>query len=258
VNQRSTFLIAAFASLSVSARADRRAYDVTYEAVTASQGELDVESWTTYAANAEFPDAPASLGDRTMLELEYGITDRWDVALYNMIDIGTQNPGYAGFKLETRYRLSLPGEWFVDPVLYLEYQRLFMGNSADTLELKAIVGKDIGAWNISVNVSVELENLIYAGITPEYEYAAGVSREVLGPALKLGVEVFGSAEQPPPLAQGQPAPPLAVYTWVGPAISWATTFEHGMRGVWVTVGAGRGVTNDSPTYYGRGIVGLQF
>src|SRR5689334_15608717 len=82
-----------------AARADRRAYGETYEAVIAPKGELDVEVWSTYAAAGELDGGPASRGAREMVELEYGITDRWDAALYNMVDL-TGDSGYAGFKIE--------------------------------------------------------------------------------------------------------------------------------------------------------------
>ena len=83
-----------------TARADRRAYAETYEAVTAPRGELDVETWSTYATDGEVPNGPAGAvkGFRNMLELEYGLTDRWDVALYNLLDTDTSTgqTGYAG------------------------------------------------------------------------------------------------------------------------------------------------------------------
>src|SRR5436190_21740485 len=83
-------LLAAFVLLSpAEARADRRAYAETYEAVTAPRGELDVELWSTYARDGEVLNGPPDRGFRNMLELEYGITDRWDVALYNLLDTDT-------------------------------------------------------------------------------------------------------------------------------------------------------------------------
>lgn len=85
--------VAAVTALSAEARADRRAYGETYEAVTAPKGELDVETWHTYATDGEVSSGPAAPGHRTMLELEYGLTDRWDVALYNMIDVVHEDSG---------------------------------------------------------------------------------------------------------------------------------------------------------------------
>src|SRR5450432_4726627 len=91
----------AVALASAPARADRRAYGTTYEAVTAPKGELDVEMWSTYARDGEVLDGPPARGFRNMLELEYGITDRWDMALYNLLDTDTTTgeTGYGGAKL---------------------------------------------------------------------------------------------------------------------------------------------------------------
>src|ERR1044071_8043753 len=124
-----------------AAHADRRAYGTTYEAVTAPRGEIDVETWTTFAPQGQLEGGPSSRGMREMIELEYGITDRWDVALYNMLDVtsGETESGYAGFKVETRYRPADRGEWFVDPVLYLEFQQLFRGDAKQKIEGKLIL-----------------------------------------------------------------------------------------------------------------------
>jgi hypothetical protein len=237
----------------LAARADRRAYGQTYEAVTAPRGELDVEMWNTYAGDGEVIDGPASEGYRGMLELEYGITSRWDIALYNMLDVGAdpESTGYAGFKIESRVRLVPAGEWFVDPVLYFEYQRLFLGDVQQKGEIKLILGKDIDQWNISTNVAFELERAVGAQYTPELEYALGVSREIFGPTLKLGAEIFGKAEKPPD-------EDTRVFAWAGPTISWATTMRGTLRGFWITVAGGRGLTNHSQAYYARAILSLQF
>ncbi len=239
--------------LPLGARADRRAYGETYEAVTAPKGELDIETWHTYVGDGELLNGPASKGYRGMLELEYGITSRWDVALYNLLDI-VPDPGvtgYAGFKIETRFRLVPAGEWFVDPVLYLEYQRLFRGDAQHKWEVKLILGKDMGPWNVSTNLAFEVERAIGAKYTPEVEYDLGISREILGPTLKLGVEVFGKAEKPAD-------EDVKIFVWAGPAVSWATSLPGFMRGLWITVAGGRGLTNSSQAFYGRAIIGLQF
>ncbi len=239
--------------LPLGARADRRAYGETYEAVTAPKGELDIETWHTYVGDGELLNGPASKGYRGMLELEYGITSRWDVALYNLLDI-VPDPGvtgYAGFKIETRFRLVPAGEWFVDPVLYLEYQRLFRGDAQHKWEVKLILGKDMGPWNVSTNLAFEVERAIGAKYTPEVEYDLGISSEILGPTLKLGVEAFGKAEKPAD-------EDVKIFVWAGPAVSWATSLPGFMRGLWVTVAGGRGLTNSSQAFYGRAIIGLQF
>lgn len=234
------------------AHADRRAYGVTYEAVTAPQGELDVETWSTFAPQGEVDGGPSSRGVREMIELEYGITDRWDAALYNMLDItsGETASGYAGFKLETRYRPSDRGEWPVDPVLYLEFQQLFRGDARQKYEAKLIVAKDLGNVNLAANLAVEEERTTEPAWNTEVEYAAGASY-ALSPAWIIGAELFGKAEK------GEMSG-IANRSWAGPALSWAGGGTGVLRGVWVTLAGGAGLGGDADPYYARAIVGFQF
>jgi hypothetical protein len=252
-----TSLVASVVALATSgsARADRRAYGETYEAVTAAEGQFDVEAWHTYANGSEVDNGPPVKGNRTMLELEYGVTSRWDVALYNMIDTGTEDPGYAGLKVETRYRLVPAGTWFVDPVLYLEYQHLFRGDASDKFEVKGIFGRDLGRWNLALNLAFEVEReKVEKEYKPEGEFAFGVSRELGSPAFKLGAEVFGKVEKEEKPGEEE----LEAYVFAGPAVSWATGIKSPLHGIWLTLAAGRGVTEASEAYYARAIMGLQF
>jgi len=239
--------------LASSARADRRAYGVTYEAVTAPQGELDVETWSTFAPQGEVDGGPSSRGVREMVELEYGITDRWDAALYNMLDMitsGDTSSGYAGFKIETRYRPSDRGEWPVDPVLYLEFQQLFRGDAKQKYEAKLILAKDIGNVNIAANLALEEERTTEPAWNTEVEYAAGTSY-ALSPAWMIGAEVFGKAEK------GEMGG-INNRSWAGPTISWAAGGPGVLHGVWVTLAGGAGLGGEADPYYARAIVGFQF
>ena len=47
-------------------------------------------------------------------------------------------------------------------------------------------------------------------------------------------------------------------TWAGPAVSWAGGGRGVLRGVWVTLAGGAGLTSESDSYYARLIVGFQF
>jgi hypothetical protein len=252
---KTTFVLTAWAVLQLSAKsaiADRRAYGETYEAVLAPKGELDIETWSTYAPQGEIDGGPASRGVREMIELEYGITDRWDAALYNMLDITTGDTasGYAGFKIETRYRPSFRGEWFIDPILYFEFQDRLRGDATQSYELKLILAKDIGRLNLAANMSVEEERTTAPGWNTEVEYAFGTAYG-FSPALSLGAEIFGKVEK---AEMGG----LEDRTWAGPAVSWAAGGHGRLAGIWVTLAGGAGITKDSDAYYARAIVGLQF
>ncbi len=234
-----------------SAWADGRAYGTTYQAATEEKGELEVENWLTGAGDGEVGDSAPGGGLREMLELEYGLTSRWDLALYNMLDLSKAEGGsrYAGLKVESRYRFSDPGAWPVDVVGYLEYQWRRAGDADQSLEAKAIVARDFGPWNVAGNLSVEVERLLEGGFNPEMEYALGVSRQLGGPAVTVGLETFGHLEH------GAATEP---YLFVGPAIS----FDFGHLGpldeLWLTLAGGKGLTTPSETPYARAIVGLEF
>jgi len=244
--------VAALLVLAPSARADRRAYGVTYEAVTAPKGELDAESWTTFAPKGEVEGGPASRGVRQMIELEYGITDRWDVALYNLLDVitsGDTESGYAGFKLETRFRPSDRGEWPVDPVLYLEFQQLFRGDARQKYEAKLIVAKDLGNVNLAANLALEEERTTEPAWNTEVEYALGASYAI-SPAWIVGAELFGKAEKAMDEIENR--------SWAGPTVSWAGGGSGPLSGVWVTLAGGAGLGGEADAYYARAIIGLQF
>jgi hypothetical protein len=243
--------------LAHDAFADRRAYGVTYEAVTAPKGEIDLESWSTFAPAGEITGGPSSRGVREMIEIEYGITDRWDVALYNMLDMitsGDTESGYAGLKLETRYRLSDRGQWPIDPVLYLEFQQLFRGDANQKYEAKLILAKDIGKLNLALNLAVEEERTKEPAWKTELEYALGASY-ALTPAWVIGAELFGKAENEETMS-GETE--LETQNWIGPALSWAGGGSGALKGVWVTLAGGAGLGAAADRYYARAIVGFQF
>jgi hypothetical protein len=253
--KQSAFAVAAVALgvLAPDALADRRAYGVTYEAVTAPQGEIDVETWSTFAPQGEIEGGPASRGVRSMIELEYGVTDRWDVALYNMLDTitsGDTESGYAGLKVETRYRPSDRGEWPLDPVFYLEFQQLFRGDARQKYEAKLIVAKDLGDVNLAANLAVEEERTTEPAWNTEVEYALGASY-ALSPAWIIGAEVFGKAEKAAMAG-------VEYRSWAGPALSWASGGRGVLSGLWVTLAGGAGLGGDADPYYARAIVGFQF
>ena len=64
-----------------AARADRRSFIRAYEVATQPKGNLEFELWNDiYAPKAGFDLASTE----HRFELEYGLTDRWDLALYHV------------------------------------------------------------------------------------------------------------------------------------------------------------------------------
>ena len=240
-------IAAAFLAVPTASRADRRYYGETYNAVTAPKGTLDLELWTTYYEPPSQASGAPGLW-RHQLELETGITDRWDVAVYGVArKVESADLQFEAVKLETRYALAAPGTWFVDPVVYLEVRKSFVDGKPVSIEEKLILGKDLGPLNVSLNVAAEQE-FENGEVKLEWEYALGSSWEIV-PALRLGAELFGSAaeeEVSPGVEQTESQ------VWAGPAASIA------FGRAWLVLAAGVGLTEESDALRARAILAFQF
>lgn len=243
-----TLAAAALIALPTVSRADRRYYGETYNAVTAPKGALDVELWSTYYEPPRESSGAPWLW-RNQLELETGITDRWDIAAYAVTrQIQGQSFEFEAVKLETRFALAAPGTWFVDPVLYFEAQKSFVDDKPWVIEEKLILGKDLGRLNLSANFASEQEFPSGGGTEVEWEYAAGTSYEVV-PALRIGAEIFGS------FAEKEVSPgveKMESEAWAGPAVSIAVARS------WLVLAAGFALNDASDAFRARAILAFQF
>jgi len=234
-----SIIVAAIVLTSTAAFADRRAYVNTYEYLTNPRGTIELETYST------FRDAnlATSVGDQWnhMFELEYGITDHWDVSLYQVV---VQDPGkglaYDGFKLRTRYRFGERGLFLVDPELYLEVIRTANFAKPWKVEGKVILAKSFGAFNVSTNLIYE-QNASFKSVGPEFGYAVGAGWEY-SPALKLGLEAFGTFEPEDGAIEAK--------NFVGPVVSFAG------KSIWFAIGAGAGIGEHSESLRVRSILGI--
>jgi hypothetical protein len=241
---RGASLVLATLLVPAVARGDQRYYGETYNASIAPVGAVDLELWSTsYAA----PRAGGVNLWRHQLELETGLTDHWDVALYNIVVQPRGEPlQYEATKLETRYRLADPGAWPVDVVLYLEGRKEWIADKPWAVEQKLILARDFGRLNVSVNGAAEQEFPSGGGIERDYEYAAGTSYEVVTWA-RIGAEAFGQWSRGPEAG----APWVAAH-WAGPTLSLA--FPRG----WLVLAASVGLNEVADRYRARAILALQF
>src|SRR3990172_13305163 len=146
--------ISLFILLGNLAMADRRAYVWTYEYMTMPRGELELDNYLDFKS----PD----WGDKSTsewlhkIELENGITDYWDVALYQVFtQNNTDGYKYDQMKIRTRYRFFEAGLFIVDPLLYLEYKRPANASDPNVLEGKVILARDIEQFNFAGNFILE-------------------------------------------------------------------------------------------------------
>ena len=233
----SIFSLILIIGVAANSFADRRAYVWTYEYQTMPKGMWELEYYLT----TEVPDKNKSNINtwKHWLEIEYGLTDNWDISMYQQFKQSNKKTGsdfeYDGFKIRTRYRISEKDKLFIDTLLYLEYIRDDDFSKANVLEGKIVLAKDIGNVNVAYNQIIKQE-LESDGET-EHEYASGVTYAIL-PYFKLGLESKGS------------------YTkekfYLGPTVSVAT------GKFWVSFGAAFGLNDRSDDIQTRMIFGIPF
>src|SRR5260221_10342239 len=121
-----------------AALADRRDFVRAYQVATQPKGNLEFELWNDLVAPSTGGLDAAESTHR--VELEYGLTDRWDLALYHVFTQAPPGPfHFDSWRLETRYRLAEKGEWPIDVMLYLELERPAAFTEAAETEEKLIL-----------------------------------------------------------------------------------------------------------------------
>lgn len=217
--------------------ADWRGYVWTYEYITMPKGMAELEYYlTTIVPDADESDINTW---KHWIELEYGITNRWDISIYQQFKQSNKTSEsdfeYDGFKIRTRYRIGEKGKFLLDPLLYFEYIRNDNLSKPNVFEGKLILAKDIDKFNFSYNQILKQE--LEGGGETEHEYAFGINYEI-SPRFKLGLESKGN------------------YTkekyYVGPTISLAT------ERFWTSFGVALGVNDRSDDLQTRIIVGIPF
>ncbi len=231
-------MLAVILKVSGTAVADRRSYVWTYEYQTMPKGQSEIEYYLTHKV-ADFNRYHRKNVWDNQVEYEYGLTDRWDLAVYQRWEqTNTKSEDefeYTGTKLRTRYRFSEKGVWPLDTLLYLEYIWPDYSGSPQKIEGKIILAKDFGKYNLAYN-QIIVKGINNNGVT-EHEYAIGLSYE-FNPRLKIALESKGNFTEEK--------------YYLGPTVSWAT------EKFWVNLGALRGLNDISDDFQIRLIVGIPF
>ncbi|KAB2653517.1 MAG: hypothetical protein DVB33_02780 [Verrucomicrobia bacterium] len=195
-------LFAAF--IASSALADERIFTYSYEPSVEPKGDLEFEQHVTsrIGRNADVGQ-PSFHRVQIREEIEYGVTDNYQVALYfnhhyeNFKDpaTGQRRSDYrqTGFSLENIYMLLDPTDHRVGLALYLE--PTYDGPNFE-LEQKIIIGQRHGDWRWALNLThaTEWENH-FREKEGEVELSFGIARK-LGSNWTLGIEVRDHNEIP--------------------------------------------------------------
>lgn len=174
-----------------------RRYAFTEDYRTIPQGGFEVEQWTTFKMPNHHRSNKNTFQYQT--ELEYGITDHWTVAHYERWEtknvVGPDGSTvYKGFKFETKYRMGEKGKYWLDPLLYLEWQTDPRDHqNPNTLEEKIVLSKEIGKFNATYNQI--MESKLGSGGRTEHKFTVGMGYEWFG-GFHAGVELKGDWWRP--------------------------------------------------------------
>lgn len=218
--------------------ADVRSYVWTYEYQTMPQGLAEIEYYLT----EEQKDKAASKESvwKHWVELEYGLTDRLDVSMYQQFKQTNKAASsvfeYDGFKIRTRYRFLEKDELPLDTLLYAEYIRNDNLDKNNVLEGKVILAKDIGVFNVAYNQIAKAE-FKDDEVDTVHEYAFGASVEVVS-TVRVGVESKGSYSDDK--------------FAIGPSVALIT------NKFWVSLGVAGGLNKKTDDLQTRMILGIHF
>ncbi|KAF0126864.1 MAG: hypothetical protein FD189_837 [Elusimicrobia bacterium] len=172
------------------AKADPRTFVWTYEYMTMHAGKAELG----YYATAEVADTsvPENSTWKHRVELEYGLTDRTDLSLYQMFSQAstatTNTFRYDGMKLRARHRLAEKGELPLDTLLYAEYKRGTDLSAQGSLEAKLILAKDLGRLRLAYNQVAEFP--LERPSDAEHRFSAGAGWKFTD-TVRAGLEATG-------------------------------------------------------------------
>ncbi len=210
--------------------AQDRYYVWTYPFETMEANEFELES-NSFFFTPSLSDNTHSLDQQ--FELEYGVTDRLQVGLYQVFsrDFPSGKISAESFMLEALYKLAQTNEFPVDPMIYLEYERDWHFNNPNRAEAKLILSKDFGRINGTVNGIAEYEFGGRVRLTPEF--SAGISYELVK-GFRAGVETFVTLSD-----EDETVDEDLSGTGIGPTVAFATPWFD------ITSGATFGISKNS-------------
>src|SRR6266576_849535 len=145
-----------------------RHFTFLYEAPTSARGSLELENWVTWK-QITGPDRSDEVDFRH--ELEYGVTDNFQVSVYLADWFYESNKEHSGFTysdsaIELIYNLTNPVD---DPIGLSIYGEIKAGDRLVELEEKELESRE-GEFSQAVGASYEISPRISAGIELLHEF----------------------------------------------------------------------------------------
>ena len=180
---------------------DERHFAYTYEPETMIKGGFEVEQWATFRGQRSKKAGQDDFRQwEFRQEAEYGVTDRYSLALYANSELTSfRDPSarrisefkFTGVSIENRYMFVNPADHAVGLTLYFEPR--FSGDELE-LEQRIILGQRWGDWKWALNLThaAEWEEHFHE-VHGEVEASFGLTRD-LGKHWSLGLEFRNHSE----------------------------------------------------------------
>ena len=215
-------------ALCATVEAGSRRFTYNYETTTMSKGAMELESWVTWKTNKD-ADADFERFD-IRHEFEYGVTDRFQLALYFAdwrYEENATESGKVEFRdvaIEAIYNLTDPNTTAFGSAVYGEIKG---SDEFIELEAKLLLQKNIGQWMFVYNIGGEIgweDN--YESDFAELMQSAGASYQI-NPSWSVGVEVLHEIAVPDVEEIGDSA------VYLGPNVAWRNDrFSIALTGLW--------------------------
>ena len=167
-----------------------RHFTFLYEAPTSARGSLEFENWVTWKRITD-PNRSDEVDFRH--ELEYGVTDKFQVSVYLADWFYERNREGAGFTysdsaIELIYNLTNPVD---DPIGISIYGEIKASDRLVELESKLIAQKNLGPLILAYNATLEAiwEGNDLTEREGEFSQAFGASYEI-SPPISAGIELL--------------------------------------------------------------------
>jgi hypothetical protein len=167
-----------------------RHFTFLYEAPTSARGSVELENWVTWKRTTD-PERFDQVDFRH--EIEFGVTDRFQVSVYLadwFYETDREHSGfaYSDSAIELIYNLTNPVD---DPVGLSIYGEIKAGDRLLELESKLIAQKNFGPLILAYNATLEAvwEGNDLTENEGEFSQALGASYEI-SPPISVGVELL--------------------------------------------------------------------
>jgi len=212
-------LLAAAAATTPTSQATERRFTFTYETTTTPRGHVELENWVTWKHSDQHGANDSDLF-QFRHELEFGVTDRFQIGLYlfdwryDEHDREGHSAEWEHSGVELIYNLSNPTTDFIGSALYLE---TLVGERSLELEGKLLLQKNFGPISVAYNLVLEAE---WEGEEfGKFDEREGEFSQVFGVSYDINKSFFVGAEvlHEIPIPDWKEAEDSVV--WAGPNVS---------------------------------------